>query len=351
MTDIIRFVRSRPSRPARRVNLPMRLWRTRGATAGSGAGVVVHLRTVRGLLTVAIVALALWIQPAASIQPATLPAASTPGPAPQPTSSSIPSGAPTSQVSGPIVVSSDDTTLDGTTISTSNKDGTAIKAWGTPSSPIRNLTIRNCRIKGFGTAIEARYVTNLVVENCVIEDAAYGGIIVYSGVGGRITGNTIRRIGVGIDVNGPDENNAYGIALSRIGTSNLTTEPRSSDFTVENNVVEDVPLWHGIDTHAGSNIAISNNTVRRCARAIFITVDNAGFKPQEITVTGNRLEEAVHVPGGTNTTAITMVNLQGGTIANNFISSTYEEPWVYDYLGIDPAGSKDVVISGQEGIP
>jgi len=311
----------------------------------------VHLRRARGLFTVAIIALALWIQPAASVQAPGGQPGSTPVPAPPPSGSSTPSGTPVPQASGPIVVASNDTVIDGVTITTSSKEGTGIKAWGTSSAPIRNLTIRNCHITGFGTAIEARYVVNLVIENCVIEDASYGGIVVYSGVGGRIAGNTIRRIGVGIDVNGPDENNAYGIALSRIGTANLTTEPRSSDFTVEDNVVEDVPLWHGIDTHAGSNIVISNNTVRRCARAIFITVDNAGFKPQEITVTGNRLEEAVHVPGGTNTTAITLVNLQGGTVANNLVSSSYEEPWVYDYLGIDPSGSKDVVISGQEGIP
>lgn len=304
---------------------------------------------IKGLLVLGAVGLAV------AIASATMPRATKPRPpvaTPIPMATAI--AAPTRSATwppGPIVVSTNDVTIDGVTITTTSHRGIAIKAWGTADSPIRNLTIRNCRISGFGTAIDARHVENLIVENCTIEDAAYAGVLVYSGIGGRIAGNTIQRIGVGVDTNGPDENNAYGIALSRIATSDFVADPRSSDFTVDHNIVEDVPLWHGIDTHAGRRITISNNVIRRSPRPIFITVDGIGTHPEDITVIGNRIEDAVEVPGGTNLRAITLVNLQRGAIMDNLVSTAYPTPWVYDYVGLDPAGSVDVTISGQQGIP
>jgi parallel beta-helix repeat protein len=270
-----------------------------------------------------------------------------------------PSGRPTSAgaspaaspTSGPIVVTTNDRTIDGVTIITSASTGDGIQALGTAAKPIRNLTIRNCTIRGFATAIDVRYVANLTIENCTITDAAYAGILVFSGIGGTISGNRIERIGVGIDTSGPDANNVYGIALTRVATTDFEAEPRTSDFVVDGNDIEDVPLWHGLDTHAGINITFSNNIIARCARPIFITSDSLGNHPEDITVTGNRLESAVQVPGGTNVAAITLVNLQAGTITNNTISSTYGTPFVYDYLGLDPAGSTNVAVSGQTVIP
>jgi hypothetical protein len=312
--------------------------------------VAVQTRNARILVVVALIAVAALILPGRVLAPTTSlrpGSSSTVIPTPGPTESST--------ESAPIVVSTDDVTIDGVVIagplSSMDKDAIGIRASGTAAAPIRNLTIRNCTIKGFNTAIEARHVENLVIEGCLIEDAAYGGIMVFSGVGGRISGNTIRRIGYGIDVHGPDGNNAYGIALSRFATTDVDADPRSSDFVVSGNVVEDIPLWHGLDTHAGSQISFLNNVIRRCARPIFITRDSTGLHPQNITVTGNRLEEAVEVRDGADKIAITLVNLQGGAVTNNIVSTTYPAPWVYDYLGLDPAGSVNVTMSGQTTLP
>ncbi len=76
---------------------------------------------------------------------------------------------------------------------------------------------------------------------------------------GTISSNTVQRIGVQL-ANG---DNAYGIAVSAYGG-----EPRSSDVTVTGNTVEDVPTWHGLDTHGGLRIAFTNNTVRRASRPV-----------------------------------------------------------------------------------
>jgi hypothetical protein len=262
-----------------------------------------------------------------------------------------PPAATLAATSKPIVVTTDGVTIDGATITSSGSSGVAIHAAGTTSNPVRNLTIKNCHLKGFNTGILAEHVVNLVIENCVIENAAYGGVMVYSGVGGRITGNTIRKIGYYTPLNTSAENNAYGIALSRRATTSFTSDPRTSSFTVSGNLVEDVPYWHCYDTHAGQNITFSNNVARRCPRAFFITLDGIGTQPKSITVTANRIEQALQVSGGTNETAVTLVNLQGGSITNNRVSTTFPKPWVYDYLGINSAGSTNVSISGQLAIP
>ena len=283
--------------------------------------------------------------PAPTVAPTATPA---PSVAPTATVAPTPTPAPTSTVSGPIVVTANDVTIDGVRITSSGTTGIAIKAYGTTAAPIRNLTIRNCVIDGFDTAIEARHVVNLVIENCTITDAAYGGIMVFSGTGGRIANNTIQRIGP--QTTPTTAVNAYGIALSRVATADLVAEPRSSGFVVDGNLIEDIPTWHGLDTHAGSQITFSNNTIRRTMRPIFITGDAAGYHPTSITVLANRIEQAEAFAGGMGSAAITLVGLTGGLITDNQVSRTYPTPFVYDDF-VDGGGSTDVAISGTVATP
>jgi parallel beta-helix repeat protein len=250
--------------------------------------------------------------------------------------------------SSAITVTRDNTVIDGKTIVGSGS-GAGIRAHGTSTNPIENLTIRNCVIRGFSVGIDLSHVKNVTIQNCVIDNSRYAGILVVSGVGGRITDNLIRK--VGMSVSATYGNNAYGIALSRAASSNFTTDPRTTDFVVSGNTVEDVPLWHCFDTHAGQRITFSNNTARRCPRAFFITTDSSNYPSKSITVTGNRMEQSVQVSGGTNKKAVTLVNLQTGAVTNNYVSTTYGSPMVYDYLGVNPAGSTNVTISGQHAIP
>jgi outer membrane biosynthesis protein TonB len=312
--------------------------------------------------------------PTATPAPTTAPTtAPTPTPVPAPTVTPVPTPAPTATpaatvaptpaptaapivsptTSGPILVTTNDVTIDGVTISSSGSTGYGIHALGTAANPVRNLTIRNCTIKGFNVSIWAEHVTNLKIDHCLIQDADYAGILVFSGVGGTISNNTIQRIGAArtdLTIAGK-ENNAYGIALSRIATSDFVANPRSSNLLVTGNLVEDVPLWHCYDTHAGDTITFSNNISRRCPRAYFITLDGLGTQPKNVTLTGNRIEQARQVSGGTNSDAVTLVNLQGGSVTNNLVSTTYPTPWVYDYLGLNAAGSSNITVSGQVAIP
>jgi len=276
-------------------------------------------------------------------------------PAPQEEFTPIPTVGSSASPTAPIVVTADDVVIEGVTVvgplSSLDADSIGIRAEGTADHPIRDLTIRDCTIRGFNVGIEVRHVENLTIERCHIEDAGYGGIMVYSGVGGRIAGNVIERIGYGIPTDGPDENNAYGISLTRRATADLIGDPRSSDFVVDDNFVADVPLWHGLDTHAGDSITFSNNVVQRCPRPIFITTDSIGNAPRQIDVTGNRLEAATKATGGADLTAITLVNLDTGSIRSNAISSVFPSPQIEDYRGVGGPGSTNVTIGDQTIIP
>jgi hypothetical protein len=260
-----------------------------------------------------------------------------------------PSPSPAGSTAGrtePIVVTRDDTTIVGVSL-VGTGTGIGISAIGTTSKPIRNLTIRDCSVTGFETGIEVRHVVDLVIEGCTIEDSVYAGILVFSGLSGRISHNTIRRTGYYTPLDTSFENNAYGIALTRVANDDFATNPRTSDFLIEGNTVEDVPYWHCLDTHAGERITFKDNVTRRCPRAIFITTDGIGTQPTDVTIVANRLEEAIEVDGGTDAVAITLVNLKGGTIERNAVSASYPRPHVFDYLGLDPAGSSGVSVVGE----
>lgn len=317
------------------------------------------VRRAKGVLGVAAVILGLWMTPVGSIAPVPIELAAGPTASAPPVGAEPPSSAgppPVLTRSGPITVTADNVTIDAVSISSASQTGSAIKAIGTWSNPIRNLTIRNCVISGFNIGIEARHVENLVVEGCTISDADYAGIAIYSGVGGRLSHNTIRRIGytrTDFSVS-YKQNNAYGITLDRSSyNTTFTTDPRSSDFLVDSNLIEDVPLWMCLNTHAGQRITFSNNTTRRCPRAIFVAGDSGPQTnhPIDVTITGNDLESAVTTTGGTtNKVGVLTAGLQGGAILNNSISRTFTTS-IYDYSGEGNGPSVGVTIGGNVLIP
>ncbi|HET9613545.1 MAG TPA: right-handed parallel beta-helix repeat-containing protein, partial [Candidatus Limnocylindrales bacterium] len=250
--------------------------------------------------------------------------------------------------SNPIDITTDNVTIDGVAITSSGTTGIGIVAEGTAARPIRNITIRNCSINGFSIGIEARHVENLVIDNCAIANADYAGIAVYSGVGGRITNNVVRKIGyTRTNFSGQFGNNAYGIALDHYAYGTLTADPYSSGFVVDHNTVEDVPLWMCFNVHAAQNTTFSNNTSGGCPRAFFIAGDATGHPSRNVTVTRNLIQRPVTKPGGTaDIEGVLLSRLQGGAVTYNQIARGYSPP-VYDYLG----ASTNVTISGNTVIP
>ena len=234
-----------------------------------------------------------------------------------------------------IVVKANDVTLDGLRIigpqgATYREGEFGITVAASASSPARRLTIRNSEVASFGKAgMWLRYVADLVIEDNEVHDTVYAGIMVISGTGGRISGNTVSRIGV--TGAGANSNNAYGIALEDQGL------PVSSDLVVANNLVTDVPTWHALDTHGGHRITFRDNTVRRSSRGLFLTSSEAsGSKATDITVAGNQIMGPD--PVTFNLTPITLYAVDGATFTSNTISGwgssspTAAKPY-YDYTG------------------
>jgi hypothetical protein len=85
------------------------------------------------------------------------------------------------------------------------------------------------------------------------------------------------------------DNNAYGITI----TFNYQKKVRSSDITVSNNIVENVPTWECHDTHAGERISFSRNVGRNCQVGINVGVaTDTPFGPKQVTVAENVLDNS-----------------------------------------------------------
>ena len=213
-------------------------------------------------------------------------------------------------------------------------DGATFGIFG--GGTFRDVVIRHCTISGLahsGAWLEG--LINPIIEDCVIEDVAYSGIMVVGVVGGRASRNTVRRVGV---TGHQQDSNAYGIAVSGQATP-------SSDFIVEDNLVTDIPLWHGLDTHGGQRIIFRRNTVRRVPRAIFLTTDPG--QATGCSVIGNLFTEPAPLTGGgTNPVAITTYKTANCSFTGNAIGAAYGAPTVYDYIGGDGIGSTGLVQSG-----
>lgn len=130
------------------------------------------------------------------------------------------------------------------------------------------LTLVGARIDGrvstnaSAVGIEVANAQDVTLRDCTVSDVRYAGIMVSGSLRVRIEDCRVYRV----DAGRQNANmNAYGIAVTGRGTR------RSSDVMVLRAIVEDVPDWHGLDTHGGLRVQFLDCIVRRCNRAIFVT--------------------------------------------------------------------------------
>lgn len=168
----------------------------------------------------------------------------------------------------------------------------AINVTGTSAaSPATNIVVRGVTLRNFGMhGVYLQYVEEFDVSRNRITDCYYAGVLTCSTIGGTIHANRVRNI-IGAS-------EAYGIAISRLSTSSLVTDPRSANITVTGNVVRDVPNWEGIDTHAGQGITIAGNRVYGCYIGILVGPQKNGaavytYAPIDVTVTGNTVDSGL----------------------------------------------------------
>lgn len=185
-------------------------------------------------------------------------------------------------------ITSSNVTIDGARITADtaevNTTQRLIYAEGTSSSLLERVQVRNVTTRGGRyIAVALTWCRDFDVQGCDIADLHYAGIMVLSGKGGTIRGNSVRNL-----LMGGSFVNAYGIAVSD-STNNLTG--RSEDVTVDANLVSGVPGWEGIDTHSGINLRFTNNVVIGCRTGIAVVPGNASrtIAPENIVVTGNQI--------------------------------------------------------------
>ena len=203
-----------------------------------------------------------------------------------------------------------------------------IWAYGSTAAPLVGLSIIGCHIHGVGkTGVLIEHASAFQIDANTLEDCTYAGIIVFSGITGSVDGNTVRRIGYTVPpAQLPEGSNSYGIMVNDQGL------PASADIVLSNNIIEDVPNWHVLDTHGGLRISFINNIVRRCRRGLFITSSPAsGAHATGIVVAGNQILSPS--PLTDPTTAVTLYEVVGATFTGNTItgwgpnSPTSAQPW------------------------
>lgn len=196
------------------------------------------------------------------------------------------------------------------------------------------LTIVGGELRGRGGAFEGILLdrcTDVRVSGVHVIDCTYAGIMVLSGLRVGVVACTIERIAVpqyiaAIAAGGPGawNMNAYGIAFTD------TNGTPSKDCWASLNIIDQVPSWHGIDTHGGDTILIEDNIIHRTNRAIFIT--DSSVAPRNIVLNRNVMDTPMPRPDVAKTypyneVAVTLYRAAGvsgmGNIADGWPSGNH----------------------------
>lgn len=208
-------------------------------------------------------------------------------------------------------ITASNVTVDAVTLtgSGSGTAGTAsaVFAVGTEAAPIRGLVVRDCVIREFSKyGIEATSVRDFTITRNLIENIAYGAVMLSAAIRGHVLSNTIKNI-----VQPTGFVNSYGIAMTRNSSTTLALSPRSSDIICSNNVIDGVAKWEAVDTHGGENLTITGNKIRNSYIGIALVpcVNESGndtYAPKNIIVTNNDIDS-----GKTDGTARSGIQLIG----------------------------------------
>jgi hypothetical protein len=222
-----------------------------------------------------------------------------------------------------------DVILNGTGFATLASGSYAIQIVGTSvNDRLRDILIDNVRINNWQQyGIYSDLSENLEVGGCEINGIHYAGIGLLSPRGFKVIGNTVATI-QGLATN----QNGYGIFASRLSAFSDTVRPVAQKGLIAFNVVDGVPTWEGIDTHAGTDIDIIGNKVynTRVGIAVVSGVNTAGvaaFGAKNMKIIGNlcdaQVGDGTRGPGiivqGAGTVVGEWVDPASAIVANNEI--------------------------------
>jgi parallel beta-helix repeat protein len=211
-----------------------------------------------------------------------------------------------------------------------NGTSIGIKCYGTdntPSAPtyITGPTLQDLFVTEFaGQGVDCKYNDNGKVSECYVSECGYTGIQLLSCNRFQVSNSYVGQITPGTS------GNAYGISVSS-SEGTTTADPVPVFNQIIGNIVEDVTVWTGIDTHGGDALIVSNNTVHNCKLGIKITDrEENGVRtvaPKNVTVSGNYINDnnintgaAITINGAYTTTTVdyaTNISVTGNVIVGH----------------------------------
>jgi hypothetical protein len=151
---------------------------------------------------------------------------------------------------------------------------------GTAGANINDLVIDNCTVKNFGdSGIYTKFVRNQTIRDNTVTRCGYGGIFTLSPYDAWILDNYVTNI-----FPGDGSQNAYGITATSSGSDRV-----AQNVQIDNNIIEDVPGWEGIDLHFAKNSQATGNVIRNCAQGIAFEGDKAGSPGEDILIADNTI--------------------------------------------------------------
>jgi parallel beta-helix repeat protein len=237
--------------------------------------------------------------------------------------------------------------LEGAGNSAYNASGIGISIVGADASNYKDgFLLEDCYIHDIGNyGVQAEFVKNGLIKNCKIMDIGYAGIIGLSVSNIQVVQKThIKGVAPGT------ASNVYGITFTRRTTDTLLVYPRSKDCVVDGCIVEDIPLWEGLDAHAGDNIKFLNNTINNTKKGIAIVSDGVAngsihCHAEGNTMTGLGTGNGIDIAGKSNVAGTPTDYTSDCVVSNNIIIS-YGIDADVDNGGIVLDNASDIVVSG-----
>jgi len=176
-----------------------------------------------------------------------------------------------------------------------------------------NVRIRDCSVYNYGfQGIEFDSVATGYITDCNVYRIGYAAIACLSCLDVVVNGNVVESVKPGF------QGNAYGIKFSHW----TVQEPKSTRCVADGNIIQDIPVWEGLDTHDGTYITFSNNVVLNCKLGISAGPGNGATEPvHDIIISGNTIVagDAAHQHNGIVVTGLLAAYAYNISVANNSV--------------------------------
>lgn len=155
----------------------------------------------------------------------------------------------------------------------------------TANERLQDVQVQACEIYNYGFhGIELDHVGTANISGNRIHRIGYAGVMCLSSRDVIVNQNVIESIKPGT------QGSAYGIAFTHSGKVPTAENLASTRCIASENIISDIPIWKGLDTHDGTFITFSNNIVEGCKFGIGAgSVAGASEPVHNIVIIGNTI--------------------------------------------------------------